>query len=83
MSGYLGNPDAEAEHALILSENGVHASRLLLEGPILTDCDDCGNEINPLRVAAAEKMGMKCMYCIVCQPKYDKPGRIRMLDRIL
>lgn len=83
MSGYLGNPDAEAEQAMIMAENGVHARRQLLIGPVLSDCDDCGEEINPLRVEALRQQGMKCMYCIVCQPKHDTPGRVRMLDRIL
>ena len=42
MSGYTGNPDAESEHALILSENGVNACRSVVEGPVLEECLDCG-----------------------------------------
>lgn len=83
MSGYIGNPDAEAEHALILAENGIKASQSLVDGPVLEDCLDCGEQINPLRVAAMKKIGMRCMYCITCQPKHDRAGGIKMLDRIL
>lgn len=83
MSGYIGNPDAEAEHALILSENGINAARSMIEGPVLEDCLDCGEEINSMRVEAMRKIGMRCMYCITCQPKHDRAGGIKMLDRIL
>ncbi len=83
MSGYIGNPDAESEHALILAENGVAAARAMVEGPVLTECQDCGDEINPVRVAYMKKIGMRCMYCITCQPKHDVAPRIKMLDRIL
>jgi len=83
MSGYAGNPDLEAEHALILAENGVHASRMLITGPVLDECSDCGEQINPLRVAALRQQGMRCMFCLSCQPKHDKGGRVKMLDRIL
>ena len=83
MSGYTGNPDAEAEHALILAENGVGAARSMVEGPILTECLDCGEEIDSRRVKAMRKIAMRCMYCITCQPKHDKAGGIKMLDRIL
>lgn len=83
MSGYLGNPDAESEHALILAENGINAARSMLEGPVLEDCEECGEPINPKRVAALRANGMKCMYCIVCQAAFDKAPKIKMLDRIL
>lgn len=83
MSGYIGNPDAESEHALILAENGVHAAQQMLVGPVLTECHDCGEEIHPKRVEFARQQGMKCMYCISCQPKYDKVQSVKMLDRIL
>lgn len=83
MSGYIGNPDAEAEHALILSENGINAARSMIEGPVLEDCLDCGEQINPMRVEAMHEIGMRCMYCIDCQPKHDRAGGIKMLDRIL
>lgn len=86
MSGYLGNPDAEAEHALILSENGVEAVRMSMTGSVRDFCldDDCGEPIPEARKDAARKAGMKCWYCISCQPKYDgKLINVRMLDRIL
>ena len=83
MSGYLGNPDAEAEHALILAENGINAAKAMVEGPVLDDCLDCGEEIAPARVEAMRKINMRCMYCIQCQPKYDSAGKTKMLDRIL
>lgn len=83
MSGYTGNPDAESEHALILAENGINAARSLVDGPVLEECLDCGEEINPARVSAMRKIGMRCMYCITCQPKHDKAHGIKMLDRIL
>lgn len=83
MSGYIGNPDAEAEHALILAENGIGAARSMIEGPVLEDCLDCGEEINPLRITVMKKIGMRCYYCLTCQPRHDRPRGVRMLDRIL
>lgn len=85
MSGYTGNPDAEAEHAMILAENGVHAVRQSLSGRILTHCLECGEEINPKRVELARTAGMKCEYCVDCQQEVDKRPRskVRMLDWIL
>lgn len=83
MSGYIGNPDAESEHALILAENGINAARSMVDGPVLDDCLECGEQINPLRVQAMKKIGMRCMFCIKCQPKHDKARGVKMLDRIL
>ncbi len=83
MSGYIGNPDAEAEHALILSENGIAAARSMIDGPVLEVCLDCGDEIAAERVAALRRMQMRCMYCIKCQSAHDRPSGIKMLDRIL
>lgn len=83
MSGYTGNPDAEAEHALVLSENGIHASRQLLEGRVLTHCADCGERIPVARRQYAIKANMKCEYCVSCQEAHDKAPRVKMLDRIL
>lgn len=83
MSGYLGNPDAEAEHAAIVAENGVYASQQLLIGPQQDWCLDCGDAINPQRVAYLRLRSMKCVYCIKCQSLHDKPHGIKMLDRIL
>jgi RNA polymerase-binding transcription factor DksA len=83
MSGYAGNSDLEAEHALILAENAVHAARSMLNGPVLTDCIECGEQINTARVELLKRIGMKCMYCISCQENHDAPPRTKMLDRIL
>lgn len=83
MSGYTGNPDAEAEQALIINENGIHASRMQLEGPVYTECQNCGDDIPEARVLALKRNGMKCMYCIGCQDKCNRAPKIKMLDRIL
>jgi RNA polymerase-binding transcription factor DksA len=83
MSGYIGNPDAESEYALVLSENGIHASQLMLKGRILTHCNDCGDQIPALRIAYAMKANIKCEYCVRCQVHHDHQPRVRMLDRIL
>jgi RNA polymerase-binding transcription factor DksA len=83
MSGYTGNPDAEAEHALILAENGVASSQQMLKGAVLVHCLDCGDEINPARRQAAQALGHKCSFCITCQPYHDKAAKVKMLDRIL
>lgn len=83
MSGYAGNSDLESEHALILAENGVNACRSMVEGPVLEECLDCGDDIDPRRIEAMKKIGMRCMYCILCQERHDKPHGFKMLDRIL
>lgn len=83
MSGYTGNPDAEAEHAAIIAENGIRASQSMIEGPVLLECLECGEEINAERVAFMQRIKMKCVYCVTCQQQHDKPNRIKMLDRIL
>ena len=85
MSGYIGNPDAEQEHALILAENGVESSRTLLRGSVRVNCKDCGNPIPELRRQAAMALSHKCDRCITCQQKFElRPQpKIRMLDRIL
>lgn len=83
MSGYLGNPDAESEHALILAENGVEDARKNLPNPNTTylQCIECGDEIPPER----RKANPGCCRCISCQSDFDKrpKQRVRMLDRIL
>ena len=81
-SGYVG-ADVASENALIANENAAHAIQQLVEGPQLEDCQDCGEKINPLRVAALKKVNMRCMYCIQCQSEHDKPNQVRMLDRVL
>ena len=83
MSGYIGNPDAEAEHAMILADNGIAAAQSMLEGRVLTHCLDCEEPIAEARRAAAIKSNHKCEYCISCQPAHDRAPAIRMLDRIL
>ena len=85
MSGYIGNPDAEAEHALILAENGINASQEMLQGQVLTHCNDCGDAIAEARRQFAIKLQHKCDRCIICQQKFEllPQPKIRMLDRIL
>lgn len=86
MSGYIGNPDAESEHALILPDNAIHAARQAMQGSVRDFCldEDCLAPIPEARKEAARKNGMKCWYCIACQPKHDSAGpRVKMLDRIL
>jgi RNA polymerase-binding transcription factor DksA len=83
MSGYIGNPDAESEHALILAENGIAASQEMLRGHVFVHCLDCGDEIPKARRDYAVKLGHKCEYCITCQEDHDKVPKIKMLDRIL
>lgn len=83
MSGYIGNPDAEAEHALILAENGIAAAQSMLKGQVRTHCLDCEEPIAEARRQAAIKSNHKCEYCISCQPAHDRAPAIRMLDRIL
>ena len=85
MSGYIGNPDAEAEHALILAENGIAAAQSMLQGKVLTHCLDCEEPIAEARRQAAIKLNHKCDRCIICQQKFEllPQPKIRMLDRIL
>ncbi len=83
MSGYLGNPDAEAEHALVFAENGVAAAQAMLQGRVLARCADCGDPIPEARRAYALKQKMKCEYCVGCQSSHDKAPHVKMLDRIL
>lgn len=82
MSGYAG-PDNEAEHAIIMGENGIDACRKLLEGRVLQHCADCGEEIAAARIAALQKLGMKCEYCIECQAGHDAAKLPKMLTRML
>ena len=84
MSGY-GGVDDEAKHAMIMVENGIHASSIMLIGPQLNKCIDCDDRINPMRVAYMKSIKAKCIRCISCQDLDDaKPrARIKMLDHIL
>lgn len=80
MSGYIGNPDAESEHALILAENGVHACRSMIPtGPSASHCHDCGDPIPQARREAQPG----CKYCVKCQVYHDRVPQVKMLDRIL
>lgn len=85
MSGYAGNSDLEAEHAMILAENGIAAAQSMLEGRVLTHCLDCDEPIAEARRQVAIKSNHKCDRCITCQQKFElRPQpKIRMLDRIL
>ena len=83
MSGYSGNPDAEAEQGYIFAENNINAARSMLIGPVLTHCNDCGERITEARRQLAITLNHTCQYCITCQPAHDKPQTIRMLDHIL
>lgn len=83
MSGYLGNPDAESEHALILAENGINTARQSLIGPVVRECVDCGLPINPQRIEALRSLNMKCLFCLNCQHRHDKQIHVKMLDRVL
>lgn len=85
MSGYLGNPDAESEHAWILNENAIHASRMELHGRVVTTCEMCGDTIARARVELARAIEMKCIMCVSCQSIVEQQprARIKMLDWIL
>lgn len=85
MSGYIGNPDAEAEHAMILAENGIAAAQSMLEGRVLTHCLDCEEPIAEARRQAAIKAKHKCDRCVSCQAAFEliPQPRIRMLDYML
>lgn len=80
------NADAESEHALILSENAIHAvqQQLALQRmlPSRKTCkdEDCGNEIPEAR----RQLVPGVQYCVHCAPKHQvRQQRIKMLDRIL
>lgn len=84
MSGYIGNPDAESEHALILAENGVHAARQMLEaGTVEHFCLDCGEDIPEGRRTFFLQRGQKCHYCVTCAPKHVFQTKTKMLDWVL
>ena len=82
MSGYAGADD-ESLHAIILSENGVHASRQMLKGHILTHCSECGDPIPEARRKAGLQFGVKIEYCISCQTYHDKARQPKMLTKML
>lgn len=83
MAGYGDTPDAAADAARDHVDNLVHASRELLEGPVLGVCLDCGDPIPAARREAAAKIGIKCCYCINCQEDHDKAPSVKMLTHIL
>ena len=80
MSGYAG-PDNESEHALILSENAIHAARQLLPSGNFRFrfCQDCGEEIPQKR----RELLPGVMFCVACAEHHLHRPRIRMLDHIL
>lgn len=84
MSGFSGDPDAEATHALILAENALYAARqnLYTSTKSAAECDDCGDSI-----PEARRKAMPGVYqCIVCRSLFEKTmhkQKIKMLDRIL
>ena len=84
MSGYIGDPDAEATHALILAENALHAARqnLYTSAESATECEDCGDSI-----PEARRKAMPGVYqCVTCRSLFEKNApkhKIKMLDRIL
>lgn len=79
MSGY-GGPDLEAEHAMILAENGIAIARSMLPtGESEVFCLDCNEPIPEARRVAQKG----CKYCIDCQVHHDKLPKVRMLDYIL
>lgn len=83
MPGYDGNPDSGAEAALEHVDNLIHASRSMLQGPVLSHCLDCGDPIPVARREAAKAAGIKCTYCIQCQSSHDKAPKVKMLTHIL
>ena len=84
MSGYAG-PDDESLHAIILSENGIHACQQELVGSVLAYCLECGEKIDPNRVQACVDNNMRCEYCIDCQCEIDKlpKAKTKMLNWVL
>ena len=80
MSGYAG-ADADAEHALILNENAIHAARQLLPSGNFRFrfCQDCGEEIAEKRRALLPGV----MYCVECAEFHQVRQKVKMLDRIL
>ena len=82
MSGY-GSVDSDSELASQMAENGIEAHRQVLKGRVLTKCQDCGEDINPLRVEALRKNNMKCEYCITCQEHHNGISIPQMLIKML
>lgn len=84
MSGYIGNPDAESEHAMIISENGIHAARQnLIAGRVNKFCDECGEDIPQARREFFLARDQRCLHCVDCAPNHVIQTRVKMLDRIL
>lgn len=85
--GYLGNQDDVAQQAVGEHvENLVDAARRELgDGTVLEQCEECGEDINPKRIAFMRSKGMTCRRCIHCQEEYDRlpKATIRMLDHVL
>lgn len=83
MAGYGDTPDAGADAAREHVENLVYAAQQQMRGPVLAQCRDCGEDIDPRRVEAALEAGRACQYCITCQAAHDRAPQVRMLTHIL
>jgi RNA polymerase-binding transcription factor DksA len=87
ITGYIGDAaSAAAQNAEDHVNNLLDAARDELgDGTVLTECEDCGEEINPKRVAFMRSKGMTCRRCVSCQEAYDNRPKttIRMLDHVL
>ena len=83
-SGYIGNAADEAQQiAQDHVDSLVHEARQYFSGYLLSECEDCGDEIPEARVQALRHVG--CTRCISCQEAFDKlpKRRTRMLDHVL
>lgn len=87
MTGYVGNASDVAQQLADDHVNNIlHAARQeLADTTVLTECEDCGEEINPKRVAFMRAKGMGCRRCVHCQDIYDRMPKttVRMLDHVL
>jgi RNA polymerase-binding transcription factor DksA len=71
MSEYVDSVDLEVARLLANTEKGISELRNAIKGPVLTECESCGEDINPLRVEVMRKAGMRCTKCISCQSMQD------------
>lgn len=80
MSGYA-SADSDAEHAMVLNENALHAVRQMIPSGNFRFqfCQDCGEEIPKKRREVIPGV----MHCVDCSPFHMTKQRVRMLDHIL
>lgn len=82
VSGYIGDSaENAAEIADTMVSNEIVAARKdMYDGPSLSHCEECGDEIDPRRRAA-----VACKLCVRCQQEFEKlpKQRMKMLDKIL